>query len=260
MERRVATDDVGVSVSDDFVGIVELRRPPNNHFDVALIRALADAYETLDADERCRAILLCSEGKHFSAGAELGRQRTAEESADEATLYDEAAKLFDVGKPVVAAVQGGAIGGGMGLACSADVRLACPETYFWPNFATLGFTHGFALTVTLPELVGARRSADLLQRARRVRGDEALALGLCDAVVPADGLRDAAHAHAAEIAASAPLAVQSIRRTFRGDLPARIRAALDAEIAEQTRLRATDDFIEGVRAMAERRPPSFHGR
>jgi enoyl-CoA hydratase/carnithine racemase len=259
MTRRVATDEVGVSLGDDHVGIVELRRAPNNYFDVTLIRALVDAYRRLDVDPECRAIVLCADGKHFCAGAEFGKSRTPEEQADEATLYDEAAKLFEVTKPVVAAVQGGAIGGGMGLACSADFRVACPEAYFWPNFARLGFTQGFALTITLPELVGVRNATDLLYRARRVPGDEALAMGLCDVLVASTEVRAAAVARAAEIAGSAPLAVQSMRRMFRSDLADRARAAMAAEMAEQTQLRATEDFIEGIRSLAERRDPDFRG-
>ena len=255
----MATDEVGVLVGDDHVGVVELRRPPNNYFDVTLIRALADAYARLDADEECRAILLCSDGKHFCAGAEFGKVRTAEEAADEATLYDEAAGLFEVSKPVVAAIQGGAIGGGMGLACSADFRIACPQAYFWPNFTRLGFTQGFALTVTLPDLVGVRTATDMLYRARRVPGEEALSLGLCDLVAPREELRAVARARAVEIAASAPLAVQAVRRMFRGDLAQRAKAAMAAEMEQQTELRATADFIEGVRALSERREPDFHG-
>jgi enoyl-CoA hydratase/carnithine racemase len=257
--RRVATDEVGVSLGDDHVGIVELLRPPNNYFDVTLIRAIADAYQTLDDDDECRAIVLCADGKHFCAGAEFGKARTPEEQADEATLYDEAAKLFDVTKPVVAAVQGGAIGGGMGLACSADFRVACPEAYFWPNFTRLGFTQGFALTVTLPELIGARSATDLLYRACRVSGDEALTLGLCDLVVSRGEVRAVAVARAAEIATSAPLAVQAVHRMFRGGLADRARAAMAAEMEEQSELRSTQDFIEGVRSLAERRDPDFRG-
>ncbi|HEY3019166.1 MAG TPA: enoyl-CoA hydratase-related protein, partial [Solirubrobacteraceae bacterium] len=103
-------------------------------------------------------------------------------------------------------------------------------------------------------------AADLLYTGRRVRGDEARALGLCDRLVPAERVRDEARALAAEIAASAPLAVRAIRKTMRGDLAERVRAAVEREAFEQDRLAATEDFAEGVRAMAERRTPRFRGR
>jgi enoyl-CoA hydratase/carnithine racemase len=255
-------EDVTVTVGDDHVGIVELRRPPNNFFDIALIRALAAAYESLDADDACRVILLCSEGKHFCAGADFApKERTPEERADEANLYWEAIRLFESRKPVVAAVQGGAIGGGLGLACSADFRVAGPSTRFAANFARLGFHHGFGLTVTLPEIVGRQQALDLLYRGRRVAGEEAHALGLCDELATTDDdVRVVARLLAADVAISAPLAVEAIRATMRGDLATRVRAALEHELGEQRRLQQTDDFREGVRASAERRDPVFQRR
>jgi 2-(1,2-epoxy-1,2-dihydrophenyl)acetyl-CoA isomerase len=95
--------------------------------------------------------------------------------------------------------------------------------------------------------------------AQRVTGDVALRIGLCDRLAPAESLLEAAHGLAAEIAASAPLAVRSIRETMRGDLADRIRTATVRELAEQKRLGLTDDFKEGVQATAERRPPRFTG-
>jgi enoyl-CoA hydratase/carnithine racemase len=253
--------DVKVTASSDHVTMVEICRPPNNFFDVSLIRALVAAYDAADEDPDCRAIVLCSQGKHFCAGADFRpRERTPEEQADEANLYTEAIALFASRKPVVAAVQGGAIGGGLGLACTADFRVACPEARFSANFARLGFHHGFGLSVTLPQIVGRQRALDLLYRGRRVSGEEAYDIQLCDSLVPHDEVRQAAHSLAADIAASGPLAVQAIRRTMRGDLAAEVRDALARELAEQQRLTGTEDFREGIRASAERRDPVFTGR
>jgi 2-(1,2-epoxy-1,2-dihydrophenyl)acetyl-CoA isomerase len=249
--------DVTVTRGEDFVATVELHRPPDNYFDRALIRALADAYQALDADPGCRAIVLCSEGKHFCAGANLGGDGL---DGGPGSLYREAVRLFEAVTPVVAAVQGAAVGGGLGLACSADFRVGCPQARFAANFARLGFHHGFGLSVTLPAIVGPQHSLELLYTGRRIGGDEAARIGLCDRLVPADEVRGAAHALAAEIAGSAPLAVRSIRATMRGDLAGRVRAATDREAAEQNRLRETADWREGVAAMAQRRPPRFEGR
>ena len=254
--------DVTVTLGDDFVAAVELHRPPDNYFDRTLIRSLADAYQALDADPRCRAIVLCAEGKHFCAGANLGGDGGGGDGlgGGPASLYREAIRLFEASKPVVAAVQGAAIGGGLGLACSADFRVGCPEARFAANFARLGFHHGFGLSVTLPAIVGQQHSMALLYTGRRIGGEQAASIGLCDLLVPADRVRAEAHALAAEIAASAPLAVRSIRATMRGHLADQIRAATDREAAEQDRLRGTADFREGVSAMAERRPPRFEER
>ena len=260
--------DVAVDVDDEFVATAEIRRPPHNYFDIALIRSLAEAFEALAMDPRCRAIVLCSEGKNFCAGAQLagraeGRTELVESPAKAEEpprhLYDEAVRLFSTRIPVVAAIQGAAIGGGFGLALMPDFRVAAPEARFSANFARLGFHQGFGLSVTLPDLVGQQRAMELLYTGRRVRGDEALELGLCDRLVPRDELRTAARELAREIALSAPLAVASIRETLRGDLPDRIRVATDREKAEQERLQKSNDFREGVRAMAERRTPNFSG-
>jgi 2-(1,2-epoxy-1,2-dihydrophenyl)acetyl-CoA isomerase len=251
-------DDVSVTVRD-LVATVELHRPPNNHFDLGLVSAIAGAFEALDRDPGCRAIVLCSEGRHFCAGADLGGG-LGPVADGRRHIYDEAMRLFQTAAPVVAAVQGAAVGGGLGLAMAADLRVAAPEARFVANFARLGFHHGFGLTVTLPAAIGQQRALELLYTGRRVSGDEALRIGLCDRLAPAAGLREEAHALAAEIAASAPLAVRSIRATMRAGLAERVRAATDRERAEQERLGDTDDFREGVSATAERRAPRFSGR
>jgi 2-(1,2-epoxy-1,2-dihydrophenyl)acetyl-CoA isomerase len=256
--------EVTVALGGDFVATVELHRPPDNYFDRALISALADTYHALDADPGCRAIVLCAEGKHFCAGANLtgrpGGRGNSGLADGVGSLYQEAIRLFEATTPVVAAVHGAAIGGGLGLACSADFRVGCPEARFAANFARLGFHHGFGLSVTLPAIVGQQRSLELLYTGRRIGGEEAARIGLFDRLVPADQVRAAAHALAAEIAASAPLAVRSIRATMRGQLADQVRTATAREGAEQDRLRETADWHEGVRAMAERRAPRFEER
>ena len=254
--------DVTLSVGADFVAEVEIHRPPANYFDVDLIRALADAYVRIDDDTAVRAVVLCSEGKHFCAGADLTGTSSAQrnDGTTTKTLYQEAVRLFSAATPVVAAVQGAAIGGGLGLACSADFRVGCPEARFAANFAQLGFHQGFGLSVTLPSIVGQQAALDMLYTGRRVSGEEARQMGLADRLVPVASVRAAAREMAAQIAGSAPLALRSIRQTMRGHLAEAVAKATEREDAEQTRLRATEDFAEGIRATAERRPPSFRGR
>lgn len=255
----MGTDDVAVTRCDHHVAEVEIRRGPNNFFDNDLIASIADALDDLAAGD-CRAVVLCAEGRHFCAGADFsGARRVGATAAAGPHLYDIAIRLFDQPLPIVAAVQGAAIGGGLGLAMAADFRVASPETRFAANFSRLGFHHGFGLSVTLPLVVGHQTALDLLYTGRRVTGEEALALGLCDELVPADQLRAAAHDRAVEIAKSAPLAVRSIRATMRGHLYDEVRAAMTRERAEQERLQGTADWREGVAATAQRREPQFTG-
>ncbi|MEM9744553.1 MAG: enoyl-CoA hydratase/isomerase family protein [Pseudomonadota bacterium] len=256
--------DVEVRLESGHVATVELRRPPNNFFDEALIDSIASAYEWLDDEPQCRAIVLAAEGKHFCAGADFSsstRQATVDRDPDaEHPLYRHAVRLFATAKPVVAAVQGAAVGGGFGLALSADFRFASPSARFTANFVKLGFSPGFGLTHTLPRLVGEQAALDLFLTGRRVAGDEAATLGLVDRLVDADALRDEALAYARSIAENAPLALLSVRRSLRGDLAAAVKVATDHEAREQHRLQQTDDHREGVQAVAERRPGNFSGR
>ena len=201
----------------------------------------------------CRAIVLRSEGRNFCAGLDFANNK----DQDIAALYRNALRLFAAPLPVVAAVQGSAIGGGLGLALSADFRIATPASRFSANFARLGFHHGFGLTITLPRVVGEQRAADLLYSGRRVDGAQALALGLCDRLVDEEELISDATSYAGTMAASAPLAVQSIRATLRQGLVERLRLAMDHECAEQERLRSSVDFAEGIAASAARREPRF---
>jgi enoyl-CoA hydratase/carnithine racemase len=250
-------DDVTVAV-EDHVATVEFHRPPNNFFDVPLIQALVKAVFALDDDPDCRAIVLCSEGKNFCAGADLGPQSDLVDNT--ANLYEQAVALFSAKKPIVAAVQGAAVGGGLGLALAADFRVATPDTRFSCNFAKLGFHQGFGVSVTLPAVVGQQRALELMYTGGQAKGAEALAIGLADRLSSNEDLRAAAHEFAGEIASSGPLAVLAIRETMRGELADRVRAATAREHEQQQILRATSDFQEGVAAMGERRPPRFTGK
>ena len=262
MTSAHAGSDLTVDI-DRHVATVEIHRPPNNFFDYDLIHEIANVYERLDADLRCRAIVLCSESRHFCAGADFSaREKWSRERLDQQAgrLYVEAVRVFSCTRPVVAAVQGAAVGGGLGLALSADFRIACNESRFVANFARLGIHQGFGLSVTLPRLVGHNQAALMLYTGRRLKGPEAVEIGLADELVDFANVRSRAIDLATEIAQSAPLAVQSIRATLRMGLAEAVREATDHELAEQSRLRQTDDHREGVAATAERRLAEFRGR
>ena len=252
-------DDLSVTVEDG-VGLIEMRRPPANYFNEALVGRIVDSARELD-DSQCRAIVLASEGKHFCAGADFGAggDFAADRVKAAESLYRRAVQLFDIRIPIIAAVQGSAVGGGLGLACAADFRVADASTRFVANFALLGFHQGFALSVTLPDLVGRQVAADLLLTGRRVGGEEAVHIGLADRLAEPGRQRETALAWARSLAAAAPLAVRSIRATLRADLRRRIADALEHELAEQSRLWTTSDATEGIAASLERRQPVFRG-
>ena len=230
-------DDISVTLNDH-VAVVEIQRPPHNFFDVSLIRQIANAFDTLDDNPACT-----EEGFMNTTG----------------TLYREGVRLFSARKPIVAAVQGAAIGGGLGLSLVADFRIASPEARFAANFAKLGIHPGFGLTVTLPAIVGQQAANLMFLTGRRLKGEEALEMGLVDELVEQKGLRGRAVEFASEIAVNAPLAIVSVRATARQGLAERIDKATDHELSEQQWLRATNDAEEGIKAVAERRVGQFTG-
>ncbi len=263
------TADIAVTL-DEFVATVEIQRPPHNFFDHSLIGQIADAFDALDDNPDCRAIVLAAQGKSFCAGANFGSGQDDKSGSQDFTeegfknttgiLYREGARLFGNKKPIIGAIQGAAVGGGLGLALVPDFRVAAPEARFSANFVKLGIHQGFGISVTLPRLIGQQAANLLLYTGRRLNGEQALQIGLVDVLTDQDNLRSEATKLAREIAENAPLAVASVRATMRHDLAAAVIEATEHELAEQPWLRATDDAGEGIRAVSERRPGNFTGK
>jgi enoyl-CoA hydratase/carnithine racemase len=242
------------------VALVEMCRPPHNYFTIKLIRELGDALRAIDEDRDIRAVVLAARGRSFCAGADLkddGDFGGADLSERFGALYDAGTELMRTRKPIIAAIEGAVVGGGVGLALVADFRVASPSSRFTVNFVKLGIHPGFGLTVTLPRLVGDQKAAELFLTGKRIGGEEAHAIGLADRLVADGQVREGAFALANEIAVNAPLAIMSIRETLRLGLADAARERMDRERAEQIRLRATNDAEEGIRAVTERRDGNF---
>ncbi len=259
--------DIGVTL-DGHVAVVEIQRPPHNFFDFSLIGQIADAFDACDAHADVRAIVLAAQGKSFCAGANFGSgddegdDAFSEEGFNTVThrLYSEGVRLFRARTPVVGAIHGAAVGGGLGLALVPDFRVGCRESRFSANFAKLGIHPGFGLTKTLPRVIGEQQAARMFMTGCRVGGEEALQLGLIDRLVEQSDVRAAAIEFAGEIAENAPLAVVSVRATLRDGLADIVARQTEHELKEQQWLRATEDAAEGIRAVSERRPGNFVGR
>jgi enoyl-CoA hydratase/carnithine racemase len=260
----------GVGVSQDGpVAVVELTRPPHNLLDAALMSEVVDAVEALGNDTACRAIVIAAQGRSFSAGgnfsAEAGSFAAGGSLSDAFRaaaqgFYQQVERFFAAPKPLVAAIHGPAIGAGLGLALACDLRVINADAFCAVNFVRLGIHPGFAISLTLPWMIGPGRAADMLLTGRRVGGDEAYRLGLVDRVAAAPEVREVALALAGEIAEAAPLAVAATRATLRRGLAADVRETLSREIEEQAALAATADAAEGIAAMLQRRQPKFEGR
>ncbi|MBQ1080667.1 enoyl-CoA hydratase/isomerase family protein [Nocardiopsis sp. B62] len=252
------SEELSVGV-DGHVGVLEIHRPPNNHFDLDVLTALADAAEELAAGG-CRALVLCSEGRNFCAGVDFASGGVGDSPVRTlSAIYGQGLRLYSLPVPVIAAVQGAAVGGGLGLACAADFRVAAASSRFHANFGLLGLHQGFGLSVSLPRIVGRQKAADMLYTARRITGTEAHAIGLADHLVDEEHLREEAVRQARRIAESAPLAVRSMKATLRAGLLSELPSALEREIIEQTRLLETKDNAVGITASLDRTRPVFTG-
>jgi enoyl-CoA hydratase/carnithine racemase len=243
------------------VGLLVFQNPPHNYATIQLLRDIAEGLERLNNSRAIRAIVLASEGKAFCAGADLLSENGFGGATDDPLreFYAQAMRIFEIGKPIVAAVQGAAIGAGLGLALAADFRVASIEARFSANFVKLGFHPGFALTHTLPRVVGRQRAAQIFLTGARYKSEEAFAWGLIDRLTGPDTLRKAALEFAAEIAENAPLSLLATRATLRGRLVVDVRTAMQHEHSEQLKLRQTTDHAEGIRAVTERRRGNFTG-
>lgn len=241
------------------IATLTFSRPPLNFFDDELIRDLVAALEYLDQLPACRVTLLQADGKTFCAGADFSGSAQNDPQFPR-RLYKFAVRLFRVRKPVITVVEGAAIGGGLGLALFGDFRVTSSRARFSANFNRLGIHQGFGLSVTLPRLVGVQKASLLIATARRIDGVEAVRIGLADVLAEPGEERQAARALAEEIALCAPHAVMSSRETLRMGLADAVDAIIDREAGEQEWQIVMDDFVEGNRAMAERRDPVFTGK
>lgn len=265
-------EKIEVSLLDHYVATIEISSPPLNFFDVQMISEIGDALEALDDNKNCRAVVLCAKGKVFCAGANFGDGSNSKNalgtvetnsteppsfSSNARQLYTQALRLFRSSKPIVGAIHGAAVGGGLGLALVPDFRVSCEEARFSANFSQLGIHPGFGLTYTLPQVIGQQKANLMFLAGNRVKGLQAQEMGLVDVLVDQNEVRDGAINLAQELASAAPLAVKSIRETLRIGLADGVEKATQRELQEQAWLIETGDAAEGMRAVNERRKGDF---
>jgi 2-(1,2-epoxy-1,2-dihydrophenyl)acetyl-CoA isomerase len=256
----------GLTISDDgAVRTITLARPEvGNALDVPMCRALMEAAIAADEDDAVRCVLLTGEGKLFCAGGDVAGFSNAGDALPaylkEITAYVHAAvvRLVRMGKPVVVALNGAAAGAGVGLAVLGDIVLAAPNASLALAYTGIGLSPDGGTTWLLPRLIGLRRAQELCLLNKRVKAQEAAALGLVTRVVDGD-LMDEATAIARELAAGATHALGATRRLLLESGSAALEAQLDAESRSIAGLARTRDGREGVAAFVAKLAPTFTG-
>jgi enoyl-CoA hydratase/carnithine racemase len=252
----------------DRIGLITLNRPSNrNSMTPELLDEFSEASRRARADPELRAVVIVGRGSCFSAGADFrsvvqrsapGRYRFPHERSF--AMYEPFLSVLDIEVPVVAGLNGHAVGGGFGLALLCDIRVASSEAKYGANFAKLGIHAGLGITHTLPRSVGLAKAAEMLFTGRLLTGTEAARLGLANEAVAAADVPSRSLAVAAEIAENAPLALRALKRGLRGADAGAIREAAWQESFVQAQTLETEDAAEGMAALLEKRRPQFHGR
>jgi enoyl-CoA hydratase/carnithine racemase len=247
---------------------ITLNRPENrNSMTEEVLAAFAKAVDAVKNDHSVRCVIIAGSGNTFCAGADFKnkiKKADVEQSPWERSMekvYGPFLSLLEIKVPVIGAMTGHAVGGGLGLALVCDMRVANSQSKYGANFVRLGLHPGMACTYILPHLVGLPKANELMLTGRLIKGDEAAALGLanysCDG---AAAVLAKARELASEVAAAAPLAVRWTKNSIYYQLQYDVRRAAQVEAHMQSRTRETADFKEGTSALLARRDPVFEGK
>lgn len=254
--------------SNDYIATITLNRPDNrNSMTDDVLDGIVEAVATARADDSLRCVVITGKGKSFCAGADFksGTQRrnaavNLPPNDRSFAMYQPFLSVLDIAVPVIGALNGHAIGGGMGLALVCDMRVANRDAKYGSNFTRLGLHPGMATTYLLPRIVGMTRAVELLLTGRIITGAEAAEIGLVNYAVDADEVLGKAMELAREVAGCAPIANRWTKRSIYDNLdwdpvePARHEAELQSRTIE------TEDHKEGVSALLEKRSPNFQSR
>ncbi|CAN5295010.1 enoyl-CoA hydratase-related protein [soil metagenome] len=272
MTERTETESSGatsrvITERDGAIGIVRLNRPDKlNAFAGDMRDAIVEAVEGLGADPAVRALILTGAGRGFCAGADVDYLRELVESRNDHDFE----KLLRAGervvkairrldRPVLAAINGPAAGGGANLALACDLRIMADTASIGQTFARIGLHPDWGGTYFVPRLVGPSRALDLMWSGRMVGAEEALSIGLVNRVVPADRLWDEALAWARELAAAPPLVVARVKRAVYRSLDEDPETMLAVELESQLECFDSHDVRRGLAAFRAKERPRFEG-
>lgn len=266
-------DAVEISMMDQSLGIVKLilnRPDASNAFSDEMITELCRVLREADRDPDVRVIIVTGEGKHFCAGGDVKAMQ--QRSGMFAGESDELRKRYMYGiqqipltmesieTPVIAAINGAAIGAGLDFSCMCDIRLAGERAKFGETFTKLGLIPGDGGGFFLQRIIGYSKAMELTLTGEVFDAKHALEIGLVNRIFPNDSLLDEAFAFAKIIASNAPVAVKYSKKIIRQAYHDRINSHLEAAAAYQGVAQRTHDHFEGVSALLEKRPAKFEGK
>jgi enoyl-CoA hydratase/carnithine racemase len=251
----------------DKVATITLNRPDKlNAFTAGMIDAWAKSLGEAQADDSVNVVVVTGAGRAFCSGGDVGRMRQGEPSALDGknSLWEGVHRvpkaLEAMDKPVIAMVNGLAVGAGMGMCVMCDLRIAAQSARFSTGYVRVGLVPGDGDTFFLPRLVGPARALELLWTADFVDAPEAHRIGIVQRVVPDAELRDATYTLARQIADGPQIPIRMIKRLVYQSLKLDLRTHLDLVSSHMSIVRQTADHAEGVAAFKEKRPPKFQGR
>ncbi|PDM41553.1 MULTISPECIES: enoyl-CoA hydratase [unclassified Geobacillus] len=249
---------------EEFVADVTFSRPPANALSSAVLKELSALLDELEADDNVRVVLLHGEGRFFSAGADI-KEFTSIASSDEATALSQNGqqvleRIERFPKPVIAAIHGAALGGGLELAMSCHIRIVSENAKLGLPELQLGIIPGFAGTQRLPRYVGFGKAAEMMLTSEPITGAEAVQWGLANKVVPEEQLLEEAKKLAKKIAQKGPISVRATLQLLNSFKEKPFQEAVREEAELFGSMFTTEDAKEGVQAFIEKRPPIFHGK
>ena len=247
----------------DGVTTLRLNRPPLNALSEGLLRELAEAARELALDASVKAVVVGGGEKAFAAGADIAEFGSGDDARRIGGCFRAAFDaVASIPRPVIAAIRGFALGGGLELALACDLRVASESARLGQPEVLLGIIPGAGATQRLPRLVGPARAKELIWSGRQVRADEALAIGLVERVVPAGEVEHQAIEWAQSFAAGAVVAMGLAKRAIETGLDGPLSTGLDAEADAFVEVFDTEDAVVGVRSFLEHGPgkATFSGR